>query len=163
MYLLRNIRLNKLENVLPFNVALAAGNGIQRMGSPRDKRGDSMTSLLLPDKESAIEVLCLTWQHWLELVEEPKIDCLKMDVEGGEFTLLPSMKKYLEAKKPGLYLSLHPHLLNEGTREREMTRVVETLASYRHYIDKTGMEQKVESLLERDRLHKASSCLFLPV
>ena len=163
MYLLRNIRLNKLENVLPFNIALAAENGIKRMASPRGKRGDSMTSLLLPNRDSAIEVLCFTWHYWYDLVGKPEIDCLKMDVEGGEFTLLPSMKEYLEARQPGVYLSLHPHLLDEGVREREMMRIVEALACYRHYVARDGSKRKIESLLEGDSLHKPSSCLLLPV
>ena len=50
MYLLANLKLNKLDNVIPFNMAVAEKSRMSRMASPRGKRGDSMTSLLVADR-----------------------------------------------------------------------------------------------------------------
>lgn len=127
MYLLKNLKLNHLENVLPFNMALWTENAICRMASPRGKRGDSMTSLLRPDGNGNISVPCLTWQAWYELIGQPEITAIKMDIEGGEFKLIPAMSSYLLENRPGLYLSLHPHLLNQSKRYSAMGIMVEAL------------------------------------
>lgn len=160
--LLDNIRLNALENVLPFNLALAAESGLKRMASPRGKRGDSMTSLLVPEGRRGMEVLCLQWSRWLELVNTPVFDVIKMDVEGGEFTLLPTMGEYLQQHRPHLYLSLHPHLLPEGERQAAMTRVVGSLAMYGSCVDKEGQAAPLGSLLEGSRMHKGGTYLLYP-
>lgn len=162
MYLLQNIELNKLENVLPFNLALSVDNGLERMASPRGKKGDSMTSLLTPDGARGVEVLCLTWQHWLDTVGTPKIDTMKMDIEGGEFALLPAMADYLASHKPKLYLSLHPHLLPEAERFLAMGRVVEGLQGYDKCYDSSGNRLTLLSLLEEQAVNRAGTYLLLP-
>lgn len=162
MYLLQNIKLNKFDNIMPFHFALAAEEKISRMASPRGKQGDSMTSLLTPDRANSMEVLCITWSTWVNLLGNPVIDCMKMDIEGGEFTLLPSMAGYLQENRPGLYLSLHPHLLNKSKRLEAMRQVVDALACYTHYYDIQGVKRGMPSLLEEQTLDKGSSCLFLP-
>ena len=162
MYLLQNIKLNHLENVLPFNVALAEEAGVKRMASPRGKRGDSMTSLLMADRKNAIDVLCLKWQSWLELVGSPKIDCMKMDVEGGEFTLLPSMKDYLESARPKIYLSLHPQLVPENDRHPLMESLVDALGCYGGFYGEDNERYELTTLMEPARMKRGSSCLLLP-
>lgn len=162
MYLLQNLKLNHLENVVPFNMALAVENELRRMASPRGKRGDSMTSLLLPDGVDSAEVPCLQWRTWFELIGQPEINAIKMDIEGGEFTLLPTMKNYLAATRPGFYLSLHPHLLPKSERYSAMAELLEVLKVYRHCTDEGGREIDLESLMEEQALHRAGSYLLLP-
>jgi FkbM family methyltransferase len=162
MYLLQNLRLNHLENVLPFNIALADRAGICRMASPRGKRGDSLTSLLCHDGRGASDVFCLPWQTWLGLAGNPEIEVIKMDIEGGEFALLPSMAEYLRTRRPKLYLSLHPHRLPENERPAAMRAVVDVLRMYRGYYDSRGTRYEIQSLLEEQQLHHAGTCLLLP-
>lgn len=161
-YLLQNIRLNRLENVMPFNLGLSAETGMARMASPRGKRGDSMTSLLTADNKNSMEVLCLNWQSWFELAGNPDIGSIKMDIEGGEFDLLPTMQEYLERNKPNLYLSLHPHLIEDGDgRYEAMNSLVEVLGVYGCHYGVDGETLELSSLLEDSRLEKGSSCLLL--
>ena len=162
MYLLQNLKLNKLENVLPFNLALSAHDALGRMASPRGKRGDSMTSLLKPDGAAGMEVLCLSWPTWLGLAGMPVFGVIKMDIEGGEFSLLPAMAEYLATLTPALYLSLHPHLLPENERFEAMSRVVAVLQSYGTILDESGKRQELSSLLEAQALHAAGTYLLLP-
>lgn len=162
MYLLQNLKLNKLENVLPFNLALSADDGLVRMASPRGKRGDSMTSLLRPDGAGGMEVLCLSWPAWLELVGMPVIGVIKMDIEGGEFSLLPAMADYLATHSPALCLSLHPHLLPENERFEAMSRVVGVLRKYGSMLDQSGASMEPSSLLETQALHAAGTYLLMP-
>lgn len=161
MYLLQNIKLNKLDNVMPFHFALAPEERIGRMASPRGKQGDSMTSLLTPDRANSMEVLCISWSGWLNLLGNPVIDSLKMDIEGGEFALLPTMAQYLRENRPGFYLSLHPHLLKEQARHRAMEEVVDVLACYGHFYDRRGEKRPLSSLLNEQTVNKGSSCLLM--
>ena len=39
------------------------------------------------------------------------VDLLKMNIEGGEYELIPFIKKILVKNHPNVYLSLHPFLL----------------------------------------------------
>ncbi len=162
MYLLQNLRLNHLDNVLPFNMALAAEDGLKRMASPRGKPGDSMTSLLLPGGGGSQEVLCLAWRTWLSLAGNPKLSCLKMDIEGGEFALLPTMADYLQHNRPALYLSLHPHLLPQSARFEAMASVAELLIHYGHCTDAAGQRRDLSWLLSEQAVQHAGSYLFLP-
>lgn len=162
MHLVNNIRLNNLENVLPFNLGLSAENGLSRMASTRGKRGDSMTSLLRPEGRDGMEVLCLTWESWRDLVGRPVFGTIKIDIEGGEFALLPSMSDYLKAEKPKLYLSLHPHLLQEHERVEAMSRVVEVLKVYGSCVNSSGARVALSSLLEAQAVHAAGTYLLLP-
>ncbi len=161
-YLLQNIELNRLENIVPSHLALSFANGLSRMSSPRGKRGDSMTSLIRPDGKRGQEVLCLVWQQWLELVGVPPFDTIKMDIEGGEFALLPTMKDYLAENRPKLFLSLHPHLLPETERLAEMGQLVDILGIYGVCYDSCGKRLTLQSLLEGQAVHAAGTYLLLP-
>jgi len=57
-HLLWNIRLNRLHNVIPFNLALTDNNGIRPMASFGGKLGDGMTSLLKTDQAEGPHTLC---------------------------------------------------------------------------------------------------------
>jgi len=37
-----------------------------------------------------------------------------MDIEGGEYSLIPFLHEFLKTQKPTLYLSLHPGFFNEN-------------------------------------------------
>ena len=79
--------------MLPTNAALADRNGVLRMGSFGNNLGDSMTSLLKTDlTEGKIDVLSLTWKTWLDFSKTEAPTFIKMDIEGGEFPLLPTIK-----------------------------------------------------------------------
>lgn len=160
-HLLENLQLNRLDKVLPFNLALAASPGMASMASPRGKPGDSMTSLLLPAGKRAMDILCLTWQNWLELLDMPVINVIKMDIEGGEFDLLPTMVEYLELFRPRLYLSLHPHLLAQEQRPGRMAAIVASLKMYDGLYSGDGRKVPLESLLESPALNRAGTYLLL--
>jgi len=82
-FLLWNIHLNKLKNVLPNNIALSNKYGIETISSLGSELGDSMTSMLGEKSSESIDILCMTWQQWKQLVSPEKIDLLKIDIEGG--------------------------------------------------------------------------------
>lgn len=108
--LLINIKLNPdLEKkIVPLNQA------VTRTGAPvklfsRYTYGDSGSSVLkrIKSANQYVEVSSTTFQDFIRLNQIENIQFIKMDIEGGEFFVLPQMREYLERKKPILLVSFH--------------------------------------------------------
>ena len=146
--LLNNLQLNRIDNATPFNIALSAREGLRSLASFGGMRGDSRTSLLAaPDDASSVRALCLRWTRWLELARPPHVDFLKIDIEGGEFELVPSMASYLDERRPMLQLSTHAPYLAPAERASMMRALVAALACYRSCCDENGRSVGLEALL----------------
>lgn len=146
--LLRNLQLNQLDNVTPFNIALSAIDGLRSLASFGRLPGDSRTSLLAaPDAASSVRALGLSWARWLALARPPRIDFLKIDIEGGEFELVPSMAAYLAERRPLLLLSTHAPYLVPAERASMMRALSAALAGYRNCFDENRAPVPREALL----------------
>jgi hypothetical protein len=53
-----------------------------------------------------------------------------MDIEGGEFEILPAIAGYLAERRPALYLSLHPRFVLDPIARA--AAICDALACYRH-------------------------------
>jgi len=149
--LLRNLQLNDVRNVTAFNLALASGDGLRRIASFGGAPGDSRTSLLAAaEARDAAEVLSLSWARWCEIAQPPRIDFIKIDIEGGEFELLPAMADYLGTQRPQLLLSTHAPYLAPQARPAMMRGLAEALSGYRRCEDERGDECGLGALLAPD-------------
>jgi FkbM family methyltransferase len=147
--LLNNLRLNRVENATTFNIALCASEGLRTLASFGRMPGDSRTSLLAaPDDASRVQALCLSWNHWLQLAKPERVDFLKVDIEGGEFELLPDMAAYLAAQRPRLLLSTHAPYLAASERVAAMDALLGALATYRNCFDERRRPLRLETLRE---------------
>lgn len=162
-FLLQNIELNNLQNVKPYNLAIARHNGTIRMASHGGNLGDSMTSMVNvdPAKES-FHANCMTWESWLEKFKIPTIDFLKMDIEGGEFDVLIDMKEYLWETKPIFYLSTHSLYLPQEDRKSKLEKLIEILQIYSHCYDENQQPIKFDEKIINDSLDQFRSFLFVP-
>ena len=82
--------------------------------------GDSGSSMLERVKDSGeyVEIPSVTLMEYVRKKEIQRIDLLKMDVEGGEFELIPSLMPVLEEFKPVFFLALHfPYLVEHAEKE----------------------------------------------
>lgn len=43
-----------------------------------------------------------------------KFDFIKMDIEGGEYYLIPALSKYIKINRPNLLISIHPGFIRGG-------------------------------------------------
>jgi len=135
-YLLQNIELNDLQNVTTFNIAIGKTDGIIKMGSHGGKLGDSMTSMVnIETNPETIEVPVKKWDTWLRENNNPQIDFIKIDIEGGEFELVKDMINYLEKEKPILNVSLHPLYLKEEDRKKSIRKLFKLLDCYNSCYD----------------------------
>jgi len=138
-HLLWNLELNATQNVMPFQVAIGEETGLRRLAARGERLGDSKSTLLPGDAGGAeTEVVCLSWRDWLALAGQPRIDCMKIDIEGGEFEMLPAIRDYLTSERPKLHLSFHVLSLPQEQRGRAIEAAMETLRAYRSVRDERG-------------------------
>jgi len=88
------------------NKKINAGGGIRHA-----KWGGSEITILNTKKNNKI-VNAITMDSLVEKYNITDCGFVKMDIEGGEYFIIKSMRNFFEEKKPILYVSLHPHLLN---------------------------------------------------
>lgn len=82
----------------------------------REKYGVSSSSLLprIRDEKSDVQVEGMTLKAFIEKENIEKIDFIKIDIEGGEFGLLPTITEELKKMNfPTLFISFHHNYLTE--------------------------------------------------
>ncbi len=129
-----NIKLNPhlSSKVTALNRALGSHCGPVKLGRASFVGGDSKSSLLLQKNSWTVEAITL--QKLMENI----VDCnfIKMDIEGGEALVLPTMAEYLQHTKPTLFLSLHAQLFPNP--DQDMKTILEILSSYKYLVDANG-------------------------
>lgn len=116
--LLKNVDLNPtLGAKIPAH-QIAISNKAEKMKLfARENYGASSSSILKRnrDEKKTVEVNCMSLQEFINKENIPKVDFLKIDIEGAEFLILPYIKAFLEQTNyPTLYISFHYHFLNEN-------------------------------------------------
>ncbi len=96
------------------NKAVSSSDGTLKLGSQAGG-GDSQSSVFFSEAATSWEVEMISLRRFIEdngLGHDPLF--IKMDIEGAEYGLLPSLKGILAGHNVVLYLSLHPHLLMDS-------------------------------------------------
>lgn len=134
--LLANITNNRLTNVRAFNLAVAAAPGVGMLSSFGASLGDSMSSLLpQAPQASGWPVTKVTMDTLINDLSCAPPDFVKMDIEGGEFDLIPALRDHLERWRPVLYLSLHAPYLPAPERAEKLRALASALDFYPTVID----------------------------
>jgi FkbM family methyltransferase len=98
--------------------AASPNAGKLRLGAPR-KQGDSMSSALLGNLANSWEVETIQPESLMETVKAAGEGSLvvKIDIEGGEYALLPALAPLLtQGRMRAALVAFHPGLLREGGR-----------------------------------------------
>lgn len=116
--LIKNIELNKevKEKIIPFKKAISNVNGITNLYA-REKYGESSSSILERRRDllSLNQIETITLDTFIQKYNIQHINFIKMDIEGSEFLILPSMYSALsKLNYPTLYISFHYNYLNEN-------------------------------------------------
>ena len=90
--------------------------------------GDSCSSITFNKSSSSIEVNSTTLEQFFYDNSIDDCNFIKIDIEGGEFTVLPSTLKFLEEKKPTLHISLHPGLMDNP--KESMRKIHDVISMY---------------------------------
>jgi FkbM family methyltransferase len=153
----RNIELNRplTDNVQLANLCIATRSGEVAFGS-RGAGGDSTSSLLFARKKTHWTVRALTFDDFLAQFEVRDVNFIKMDIEGGEYAIIPTMAPWLRRHRPTLHLSLHPcylklkpfglpgRLIARWTATRRLLR---SLSFYEHIYDHNGCPLSTQQVL----------------
>ncbi|MBL0174116.1 MAG: FkbM family methyltransferase [Ignavibacteria bacterium] len=159
--LLMNIRLNALNNVVPFHLALSDRDGLIRMAST-GSLGDTMTSLLASQEgKQVLTVPCLSWGSFLECFAPEPITFMKIDIEGAESSCCsPAMKEYLVRNKPVLYLSTHAPFFSVEERRARLQSLRDILALYDGCLTSDMKHASTDVLFSRDVMDGYPALLF---
>ena len=145
------------DNVRLHELCIAPRSGTVAFGNCGEG-GDSVSSLLFGDRRTHWQVPALTFEDFVRQNQIDDCGFIKMDIEGGEYALLPTMLGYLRAHRPTLHLSLHPCHLGKRrigwigkifARFTATLRVRPCLAIYRHLYDHDGRPLRFGQLLWR--------------
>ena len=151
--LLTNIRLNKIPNIIPVQCAIHSMNGTINLGCP-DGLGKSGTSVLTTDNKNTFSVESKTINSFIDAWGIERIDFLKIDAEGAEFSFLPSFKELLIKWRPTLFLSVHSFLLPKEIRlEKTKKTILNTIEVYERFYDKNLNRIDPEILLDKNHLN----------
>jgi FkbM family methyltransferase len=119
----QNLKLNPSleERVILRQAAVAAEDSVRRLFC-RWNWGDSGSSMLtrIRDRGSSVEVQTSRLETVISQEGIDKICFIKMDIEGGEFEVLPELLDTLVRQMPTLYISFHLTALSESL-VREVT------------------------------------------
>jgi FkbM family methyltransferase len=134
-----NIFLNKkkLNNVKIeiYNMAAYISNGKIILNIPHGNLGASTSSLIRSAKES-YESLVIKSLNFLSFMKKKKLkseDFIKIDIEGGEYKLLPFIGLILRKRKPNIYLAPHPFLIDGYFNKIVMTnKLLFSLRGYKY-------------------------------
>ncbi len=158
-HLVWNLELNDIRNVSAFSIALSDGFGVTRMASAHGEAGDS-TSSLLHEGSHGTDALTIGWDQFSESVDLTNVSLVKMDIEGAEFSVLPSMLPWLEKDNPALFLSTHAPYLSADNRSAAMKKLSEDLAFYSHCHDPRTGETGKSALTGKRALTQFPTFLF---
>lgn len=124
-----------------YQKALSTNTGTAYLGS-KNEGGDSMSSLLFGEENQSWKVTTIDLQTFLKdkkLEKQPMF--LKMDIEGGEYDLIPAISDVLKDSDTTLLLSLHPEFLIEEIRKN-------TKGSFKELKTRFSFYQKHRRLLK---------------
>lgn len=101
--------------VTALQLCIAPQTGKVNFGN-RAAAGDSTSSMLFGTGNTAWCVDAITFNDFASQYSISGCGFIKMDIEGGEYSVLPTMANFLRSERPTLFLSLHPSLI--GARKR---------------------------------------------
>lgn len=108
-----NIELNKFENITLWEGAIADSNKMVYLHSPGELFGKSLTAICEKKRETCtLSTQGKTFDTFIRNNNITKCNFIKIDIEGAEGIVLPTMKKYLEKYKPTLFITLHTKALS---------------------------------------------------
>lgn len=115
--ILKNLELNLDLNskILAFQIAISNKSETIKLFA-REKYGASSSSILQRnrDKKKSVDVDTISLLEFINKEKITRVDFIKVDIEGAEFLILPTIKEFLEkVNYPTLYVSFHYSFLNE--------------------------------------------------
>lgn len=123
------LRTNVALNPQIVNLISISNAAINRKGGTAElyqegKYGNSKSSLVKPLHGSGVKVDAVDGEGFLSSDTVPTGSIIKIDIEGGEYSLLPAIRKVIVRKKLTLMLSTHPERISSFLSPRKSWQMV---------------------------------------
>ena len=138
---------NLISRISFSNSCVMNSSGITYL-TTKGEFGDSCSSTTFQKSSSSIEVPSTTLEQFFHDNSIDDCNFIKIDIEGGEFSVLPNMSKLLEEKKPTLHISLHPGMM-ENPKE-SMRKIYDVISMYDVLYNNELQEIKQNYILDVD-------------
>jgi len=159
-YLIRNIKENKLENVLPYNLALGSKNGEAILKIYEFENLNTIEDISYAPQKAQEKVIVKSIDSFLSDKKRPTF--IRMDVEGYELEIFKGMQSLLKNYPPrAIFLEIHFYIM--GKKKSLMLLNLLKESGYevkRYFLDKKFSPRiyLLDYLLERldkikDKLH----------
>jgi len=160
----RNLAANpQITNTRLLNQCIAAETGEMQFGS-RSGGGDTMSSLLFSEGQTVWTVPAIRLDEFAakENLQQPIF--IKIDTEGGEYSILPSLDAFFRKYRPTVYLSTHPAFFAAVTtslldKVRAHFNLVFALRSFPYLYDTSGKRLALWELLLKKRWRENASII----
>jgi FkbM family methyltransferase len=120
-HLTKNVTINHAEGVKAIQEALTNYTGVARMTALLGASNFLIPNGISSDQRS-IGVTCTTLDAFVAQNDIARIDCIKVDIEGGEFDFLDGARESLRRFKPTMILELNSELLRRSRSSIEQVR-----------------------------------------
>jgi len=158
-YLIENIELNALNNVMTSPAALGSYNGTANLYY--DKALDSASSLKVADvsNRASRQVNITTLDNFLKAQNVPKVDFIKADIEGAELEFLKGAGDTLKTHHPGILMEINPEALAAfGTDQCEVCDFLNDLG----YSKCCDPADNMKPFSKTEKIYGIRSILFTP-
>lgn len=102
-----NRRINNLNNIELIPAAVSSEPGFLQFSS-EGAMGSALTSIVGKHRGASVQVECVTLQGLVDRYALPKVDFIKMDIEGSELSVIPASGDFLRKYRPKLIIEPHP-------------------------------------------------------
>ncbi len=151
--LLKNIALNPnlKDKIKPYHLAISNKKGKVNLFA-RNKYGESSTSILERKKDKLFkdQIETTTLLDFIEQEKINQVDFIKIDIEGSEFLLLPTIGSALQkVNYPTLYISFHYNYLNENLYAKHINSrfLTKVILKVERILKISFLKNKIEKLL----------------
>ncbi len=158
----KNISVNSFNNIVVIEKGLSSDNGTSEFGG-NGELGNSESTLLISNKDDYLSYSGRHTKFWSSnnndtvlietinietLIKQQKINpknisLIKLDIEGGEKIVVPSLINFLKKHKPIFYISLHRCFL----RDYEIEEIIDILFGIYdkcYFFSKSGKKKLVD-------------------
>ncbi|MDF2681166.1 MAG: hypothetical protein K0R47_2356 [Brevibacillus sp.] len=132
-YLVKNIAENQITNIEPLHLGVFDRNGTIHFHE--DSRGGGWSFIPQDEKvvsQSNQHINCVRLDDWMELNLIPRVDLIKLDVEGSEYTVLESGLNTLRKWDPDLIIEFNLESMRDNFNRHPLVLYVLLEKLYSH-------------------------------
>jgi FkbM family methyltransferase len=115
-YYQQNIRLNTAVNIISHQKALSKEAGVLKLYHSKIDHNDGAHSLIYNERvvssDDYVEIQALRFDEFTQTVPVPKLDFVKIDVEGAELDVIEGMSERIKSDRPIMLIEVSAEYFN---------------------------------------------------